>query len=45
MLKSEKVSRNFSARLKAAMKARGHTISSLAEAIGVTHPSINGGFK
>lgn len=42
MLKSEKVSRNFSARLKAAMKARGHTISSLAEAIGVTHSSIYG---
>lgn len=42
MLKSEKVSRNFSARLKAAMKARGHTISSLAETIGVTHSSIYG---
>ncbi len=42
MLKSEKVSQNFSRRLSAAMKARGHTISSLAQAIGVTHSSIYG---
>ena len=42
MLKSEKVSRNFSARLNAAMKARGYTICSLAQTIGVTHSSIYG---
>ena len=42
MLKSEQVAQNFSRRLKAAMKARGYKISSLADAIGITHSSIYG---
>ena len=42
MLKTERVREAFKRRLQAAMKARGYTICSLAEAIGVTHSSIYG---